>query len=88
MKDLTAKFNALGASSHSAVQLSAVRRNPLTSRATDMEMDRAAMTWLRLTKDRNGGRELRAARKRAAENNRLVPAVVVDTVSAVAVDTV
>lgn len=34
----------------------AVRRNPLSSRATDAEMEQVASRWLRFAGDRNGGR--------------------------------
>ena len=56
----------------------------MASRAIDIEMDRAAMTWLRLAKDRSGGHELRAARKRDVKNSNRAAG----TVSTVAVDVI
>jgi hypothetical protein len=38
----------------------AVRRNPLTQRATDKELTTATQHWLRFTRDREGGRQRRA----------------------------
>lgn len=40
----------------------AVRRNPVTCRAVDVDIENAAKGWLRLAKDRDGGRQRRAAR--------------------------
>ena len=39
-----------------------MRLNPLTSRSSDAEIEGAVMTWLRLAKDRDGGRQRRASR--------------------------
>jgi len=44
----------------------AVRRNPLTCRASDAELENVIQRWLRFACDRSGGRQRRAAR--AAES--------------------
>ena len=42
----------------------AVRRNPMTSKATDSEVNTVMNSWRRGAIDRNGGRALRAAKLR------------------------
>ena len=44
-------------------QTDAVRRNSVTSRAVDTEIQKAMKDWLRFAADRDGGRQRRAARK-------------------------
>jgi len=39
--------------------LDAVRRNPMSARATDKELTEAIQRWLRFAKDRDGGRRRR-----------------------------
>lgn len=53
--------------------LEAVRLNPPTARATNVELESAIMSWLRLASDRDGGRERRAAMKRQRDQG-AVPA--------------
>lgn len=40
--------------------LDAVRRNPLTSKSTDAEIEKQIKLWLRNACDRNGGRNERS----------------------------
>jgi len=43
-----------------------VRRNPATARAVDSEIQTVIKDWLWVAKDRDGGRQRRAANKAAA----------------------
>ncbi|XP_051991839.1 uncharacterized protein LOC127650438 [Xyrauchen texanus] len=51
------------------VVIAAVRRNRLTSGATDQEIDSTVKRWLHLAPDRDGGRKERMKRKESAGNS-------------------
>jgi hypothetical protein len=51
--------------------LEAVRRNPLTAKATTCEIEESIKLWLRGAPDRHGGRAERARRSAAKKKNRL-----------------
>jgi len=46
------------------VSADAVRRNPATCRAVDADVVQTIKDWLRFAKDREGGRQRRAAKAR------------------------
>ena len=47
----------------------AVRRNPATSRATDVEVENEIKNWLKFAKDRDGGRRERYLRAQQQAQN-------------------